>query len=337
MCPCSCHLEKGRCLSMIYTFKSLFAGRIYEFVGQKNILGFPYVESSRILRDFDRFCLNKFSDKKELTKEICLTWAIRKETEGNNTFRNRLMPVREFARYLNRRGETAYILPSGFAKKGNRHIPHIYSEEEILALWEVLDHIKPRKNYPIRHFVIPTFFRLLYCCGLRPCEARKLRTIDVDFKKGRINILESKAFKSRIVMMADDVTQTCYQYESKVANLMPGREFFFPDSKGNIYSKKWLEKPFRSAKLQANIGQSGEHIPRLYDFRHTFATHRLYQWMHEGKDINAMLPYLSAYMGHEQLSDTYYYVHLVPGLFEKMSGFDYSESENLLPEVEYDE
>lgn len=56
-----------------------------------------------------------------------------------------------------------------------------------------------------------------------------------------------------------------------------------------------------------------------------------------GKDVTAMLPYLSAYMGHAQLSDTYYYIHLVPGLFEKMAGFDYSASDYLLPEVEYDE
>ena len=38
--------------------------------------------------------------------------------------------------------------------------------------------------------------------------------------------------------------------------------------------------------------------------------------------VNAMLPYLSASMGHMQLVDTYYYIHLVPGLLEEMSGFD---------------
>ena len=76
---------------------------------------------------------------------------------------------------------------------------------------------------------------------------------------------------------------------------------------------------------------------RFHDLRHTFATHRLYHWMHEGKDLNAMLPYLSAYMGHAQLSDTYYYIHLVPGLLEEMSGFAFSSSEALLPEVETDE
>ena len=42
---------------MIYTFKSRFATRIQEFIAQKNALGFGYLESSRLLRDFDRFCL----------------------------------------------------------------------------------------------------------------------------------------------------------------------------------------------------------------------------------------------------------------------------------------
>ena len=59
--------------------------------------------------------------------------------------------------------------------------------------------------------------------------------------------------------------------------------------------------------------------------------------MREGKDLNAMLPYLSAYMGHAQLSDTYYYIHLVPGLFEEMTEFDDSASNNLIPEVDENE
>lgn len=319
---------------MIYTFYSTFADRINGFVKQKNAVGFPYEGSLIILREFDRFCTAKFPTETILTKELCLSWAVRKETEGNNSFRNRLMPVREFARYLNRSGENAFVLPSDLAKKGARHIPHIYSKSEIAAIWYVLDHIKSRGGYPIRHFVIPTFVRLLYCCGLRPCETRRLRVVDVDLEKGRLNIMESKKHKSRIVMMADDVTEMCRQYEDTVSNLMPERELFFPNSNDNIYTKTWIEDIFRTAKSKAGIGTSGEHTPRLYDFRHTFATHRLYQWMRDGKDVTAMLPYLSAYMGHEQLSDTYYYIHLVPGLFEQMAGFDFSVSEALLPEVE---
>lgn len=202
---------------MSCVFESLFSNRLYEFIQQKNAVGFPYTESTRLLSEFDRFCLEQFPDEATLTKEICLAWAIRRDTEGNNTFRNRLMPVREFARYLNRCGEPAFVLHPNFAKKGPRHIPHIYSEEEIVALWEALNQLKPRKGYPIRHFVIPTLVRLLYCCGLRPCEARKLRVTDVDLKKGRLDIMESKGHKSRIVMMADDVTEMCRRYDEAVS------------------------------------------------------------------------------------------------------------------------
>ena len=60
------------------------------------------------------------------------------------------------------------------------------------------------------------------------------------------------------------------------------------------------------------------------------------QWDFIDRDDKSMY-YLSAYMGHAQISDTYYYIHLVPGLFERMSGFDYTMSEMLLPEVKYDE
>ena len=96
--------------------------------------------------------------------------------------------------------------------------------------------------------------------------------------------------------------------------------FYTPDIEGDIYT------------LNADESRHCVRVLRL-----AFATHRLYRWMREGKDLNAMLPYLSAYMGHAQLSDTYYYIHLVPGLLEEMSGFAFSSAETFLPEVRADE
>ena len=322
---------------MIYTFKSRFATRIQEFIAQKNALGFGYPESSRLLRDFDRFCLTYFPDVDSLTENLCLAWATKKDTEGNNTFRNRMMPVREFARYLNRNGETAYVLPPDIARKDTPYAPYIYTEAEILAIWDVLDHLIPRSGFPVRQFVIPAMVKLLYCCGLRPAEARRLRVGDVDMDKGRLNIMESKQHRSRIVMMTDDVAEMLSDCNTAVSAVMPDREPFFPNSEGGFYGKRGLEKTFRQTLMKAGIDGTGRRSPRLYDFRHTFATHRLYHWMCEGKDLNAMLPYLSAYMGHAQLSDTYYYIHLVPGLMEEMSDFAFSSAEVLLPEVETDE
>jgi hypothetical protein len=51
-----------------------------------------------------------------------------------------------------------------------------------------------------------------------------------------------------------------------------------------------------------------------------------------------MMPYLSAYMGHTKLTETLYYVHLVPGMLEEMSGFNYGAVADLFPKaVEADE
>lgn len=319
---------------VIYTFESLFAPKIEALIEQKNALGFQYLDSSRILRDFDRFCTRYFSEYDSLTKDICLAWATKKETEGNNTFRNRLMPVRELARYLNRNGETAYILPPDLARKDTPYAPYIYTELEILKIWDALDHLKPRRRFPVRNFVIPAMIKLLYCCGLRPAEARRLHISDVDLSKGRLNILESKQHRSRIVMLADDVTEMLTECNATVSSVFPKRDPFFPNSEGGYYGKRGIEKTFRKVLSTAGIVGAGQRAPRLYDFRHTFATHCLYRWMREGRDLNAMLPYLSAYMGHERLSDTYYYIHLVPGLLEELSGFDFSSAEAMLPEVD---
>lgn len=322
---------------MNYTFHSNFSARLKAFIEQKNALGYPYLRSIKILRDFDSFCLEHYPQEIVLKKEICLAWAVRKETECKNTFRNRIFPIREFARYLNCIGEEAYLIPANLAKKGTPAAPHIYTEAEILAIWDVLEHLPVKKNFPVRHLVIPALVKLLYCCGLRPSEARKLLRKDVDLDKGRLNIIESKTHKSRIVMMADDVTAMLREYDAAVSAIMPERTLFFPDSHDRIYTKEWLDKTMRLTLKKAGIQSYGKQNPRPYDFRHTFATHRLYLWMREGKDLNTMLPYLSVYMGHAQLSDTCYYIHLVPGLFEEMTGFNDSTSNNLIPEVDEDE
>lgn len=315
-------------------FNSRFAGRMAAFVAEKHALGYPYNDSGRILANFDRFCTERFPDSDALSKEVCLAWAVRRDTEEKNCFRNRLSVVREFARYLNRIGEQAYVIPATFAKKGARPTPHIYSEEEVAAIWKEFDSIKPRGGFPVRHIVLPAIVRLLYCCGLRPCEARKLKADDINLFSGKLYIRESKGRKDRIVMLADDVRDYMRDYNEQVCRHIPGREWFFPNSVDGLYTKEWLEKEFRMVRAKLNLEYGSSNPPRLYDFRHTFATHSLYRWLREGKDLTAMLPYLSAYMGHSQLSDTFYYIHLVPGQLEAMSGLDFPKYEALLPEVE---
>lgn len=320
-----------------HLYSSHFADDILHMVDQKQALGFVYEESQRLLYHFDQFCIKHFPKEQTLTKELCMAWAVKKESEGNNAFRNRMMPVRELAKYCLRQGKEAYVIPADLTPKGAKLTPHIYTPEELRILFTTLDQLPVKSNFPVRHLVIPTFFRLLYCCGLRPNEARNLRIEQVNLQSKYFIILESKTHRERVIYPSEDVFQLLINYNEKVEKIMPNRTYFFPSSQDTPYTKKWSQKTFRIQWEKSGLLAHTNKKPRIYDLRHTFATHRLYLWIEEGKDVSAFLPYLSTYMGHAQFSDTAYYIHLVPGLFEKMSDFDFSKRENLIMGVSEDE
>ena len=320
---------------MALPFESRFALRIVDFIMQKRALGFLYADGEKFLYRFDQYCAERFPDEDRLTKDICLSWAVMRDTEASSSFRNRIGPIREFAKYLNAIGEQAYIITHNYGKKRVRLTPYIYSEDEIASIWDELDCIEPSESCLVRHLVIPAYMRLLYCCGLRPCEAFKLMASEVDLNSGKIYIRESKGHKDRMVMLADDVREYYRDYNERMAQIVYGRDFFFSTVDNMPYSLDAIRRYFNYVKEKLRIQKMGSASPRLYDFRHTFATHRLYHWLREGKDLSVMLPYLSAYMGHAKLSATYYYIHLVPGQLEAMSGLDFSRYNELLPEVEH--
>jgi integrase len=72
-----------------------------------------------------------------------------------------------------------------------------------------------------------------------------------------------------------------------------------------------LRRLFGAAGLRRGRGRKG---PRPYDFRHTFAVHRLTRWYRAKEDLPARLPWLSAYMGHVDLLGTETYLNATPEL-----------------------
>lgn len=52
----------------------------------------------------------------------------------------------------------------------------------------------------------------------------------------------------------------------------------------------------------------------LHALRHSFAVRTLERWQNNGCDVEALLPLLSGYMGHVQVSYTATYLHLTPKL-----------------------
>lgn len=314
-------------------FISNFNVKLKNFIIEKRSTGFPYIDNERILHRFDEFCLATHPESTVLSKELVLAWAERKPAESPDGFRRRLHPVREFGRYLVRQGENAYIIPVSLAPKGTPHTPHIFTAEELRQFFTKADEIPADRRHPMLHHTLSVIFRVLYCCGLRPGEVRRLKTNEVDIKRGVLRISESKGHKDRDVVLSADVTELCRKYNSLAETHLPDREYFFSHTPMNPYSKDWLKYRFRKIWLQTGMSCRNGNFPSTYSFRHTFATNKLICWVSEGRDLSVCLPYLSAYLGHAQLSDTAYYIHLCPELLPKTALEKYNEHQCLIPEV----
>jgi len=317
----------------VIALKSNFANRIEDMIAYKKGLGYSEATYRYYLRDFDSFCADIFPNESELTQEVVINWCRKRNSESINSLNRRLATVRELGRYLRSIGISAYIMPPKMTAAPTRYVPHIFTDRELSSFFYGTDNLGKASDDPMRPYIIPVIFRLLYCCGLRPGESLKIKNEDINLKSGRLFIGNAKRHKDRVVMLSDDVLKLCVAYDLIRNRIYGFGEYFFPDKHGLAHNKQWLSYNFRKCWEIAGITDFDKPTPRIYDFRHTFATRRMHDWMDEDIDLYKMLPYLSSYMGHSDFSCTAYYIHMLPERLRNSPIIDWKATESLLPEV----
>jgi len=80
------------------------------------------------------------------------------------------------------------------------------------------------------------------------------------------------------------------------------------------YSSIQLRKNLGWLLSLAEIKKTDGRLPRIHDFRHSFAVNALLRWYRDGIDVQAKLPYLAAWMGHVSIFSTYHYLHFIEPL-----------------------
>lgn len=307
-----------------YGFRSNFAQQLNEFIEYKKSLG--YVEDSYFhLNSFDEFCANKYPEANELTPDIVTEWC----SISDKGIINRCSQIREFARYLLTMGKSAYMYPATSIPRRNDGLPYIISQTEQLRFFDATDYKVCSKNSSIMEYTAPVVFRLMLGCGLRPREVVCLNRRHFDFKHRTIYIEDSKNHRDRRIAVSSDLMDLCKRFDSIADVLFPERTCFFPNKIGNSLSYPSLVYLFqKSWDLSGN--DIGRGRPSLYSFRFTFATETLMRWIEEERDIESMIPYLSAYMGHVKFKDTYYYIKLLPDRIAKMK---FMNVNGIIPEV----
>jgi integrase len=288
------------------------AGAITALAAEKRATGYKYDAEERVLARFAAFSASQFPGLQAPARASVEAWiaAARQRGVKPATLQGLAAPVRELARWLGRRGVPAYVLPAGTLPRPARYVPHIYTDQELAALFAQTDRCHYDSQVPFRHLVMPVLFRTIYACGLRASEARLLRFGDVDLVAGVLTIRDGKGGKDRQVPVSASLRERLAGYHARVAG-RTGGEWFFPGRTGRPLTLASIDKNFRRFLWQARIPHGGRgHGPRVHDLRHVFAVSNLRSWFACGEDVGALLPVLQAYMGHSSIAGTDYYLRL---------------------------
>lgn len=297
-----------------FCFTGPLADAISHFFEDMRLSGRVYNAEGYYLQLLDRAAEQLCLEKDCLTKEFVDIWCKKREHESHKTWSNRIIVIRKLANHMDMRGLSAYKPSIMIPVKQSDFTPHIYTDSELKRIFEQADLLPFYPNCPNRRPVASLLFRMLYGCGLRISEALNLTMRDVDLDRGVLTVTNSKFGKSRYVPMSPTLTKRCREYVLLTRNAVSEDAPFFPAPDGGRYSKRAIYSTFRRILENAGIPYTGQG-PRIHDFRHTFSVHCLRKWILAGKDINAVLPVLSAYLGHKSLSGTQDYLRLTADMY----------------------
>jgi integrase/recombinase XerD len=317
------------------SFDSCFATDLEIFIQTKRQNGFLYESAEYILHLFDSFCTDRQLCNSEITKNLINDWLACYDGNCAVTIAGRASVIRQFSLYLLSIGKNAYIPSQKF--RGKRRLAHVLSDLEIVELFEQIDHYVPDIEIPSFHRLAMEYrvlFRLLICCGLRVSEARKLKKVDVSLKEGILIIRCSKGNKNRIVYLPEDLRELCLHYTEQMQSFYSdSSEWFFPAREmDNLLSVGIIDRRFNLAWKSTSSAGICPDKPTVHSLRHTFVVKRMNQWMKENIPLNSMLPYLSKYLGHSSVEDTFYYYHQIDAAFQIVRSKD-NKSKMIIPEV----
>ena len=301
-------------------FQSVLSACMEKFLQEKHACGYAYREQIRILRHLDNFLVQEGLATYELPSSIAPKWLAKKAHESAGTHRKRITVTRQFSRFLLRLGYSAYVPDSTLAARTpSTFVPRMLTDEELRKFFQAVDALEPTGHSPLRHLIMPEVFRLLYGCGFRVSEVLKLRVRDVDLNQGIITVRQGKFRKDRLVPPTVALVNRLRKYAAHFEKRPPDA-IFFPGPNEGPFSLPTVYGLFRQLLLQSGISHGGRGKgPRIHDARHLFAVRVLRRWYQERADLNAKLPLLATYLGHQNLSGTQRYLHLTAELFPEIT------------------
>jgi integrase len=289
------------------SFRSWLGPHLLAFVELKHAGGFDYQSEEELLLAFDRYLCSS-EVKPPLSRPVL--WAYL-ETKAHLAPRSRdnviavLWPALAYAR---RHGARVLDLPPRPPKPVQylrQRQPRILTDAEFGELLSAAARLTPTAGY--RPVTTATMLGLLWTTGLRIGEALALDVGDLDTRHRLLTVRAGKFGKRRVLPLHVSTVSALEGYlhhPVRRSSVVPSAPLFISEWRRRICSPT-VEATFVKVWMATSIRGPR---PRIHDLRHAFAVRTVARWYAERRDVNALLPALSAYLGHVSVENTRQYL-----------------------------
>ena len=169
----------------------------------------------------------------------------------------------------------------------------------------------------LRGATCSTLFGLMAVTGLRIGEAIGLDDRDLNAGDATLAVRCGKNGRSRVIPVTRCVVDKLQEYQGfrDRAVAHAGSSALFRADSGRRASVRTAQGNFREVVQSIGLRPlPPDRGPRIHDLRHAMASGTILDWFLQGRDVDAEMYKLSAYLGHASPSCTYYYIEAVPEL-----------------------
>ncbi len=305
------------------TFVSALTPILDRYVDLKQSLGRRFASQVYMLRSLDRFLRD--GNYLDLDATAFQGWCRTHEHVASGVRRGRMFAVYNFCLYRRRSEHGCFVPdPKDFPARHQTIIPYIFSATDVTRLLKAAVGLARPTVSPLRPEVTRLAIVLLFTTGIRRGELVKLVLRDYNRQDATLLIRETKFFKSRLLPVNRSIAQELDRYLQARSRrgLSASREtplMWNAGQGGRPYTGGGLKYTLRQLFRQCEVVTARGCLPRIHDFRHSFAVNALLRWYRLGVDVGTKLPLLATYLGHGQAASTHYYLQFIEPLRTAMS------------------
>jgi integrase/recombinase XerD len=247
-----------------------------------------------------------------VTTELAVRFAQLPQGVQPIVWAHRLSMVRGFARYLYAIDPATEVPPGHvFAPHYQRPTPYLWQETEVLDLMAAARKLRPA----LCALTYEALFGLLWSSGMRIGETINLQKGDVDLADGVITVRQAKLDRTRLVPLQQSTVDALASYAAGRDRLCPRPRSlaFFLSSRGTTLIPQGVGQTFHRLAVKTGLHTETKR-PRVHDLRHAFTVRVLTSWYRAGIDVDTRMVALSTYLGHVNITDTYWYISTSPEL-----------------------